>query len=222
MPRMDTQHSELSIEDVLSIHRHWITKLYIEDHMNEQEIVDLLYERRLTVTPSQIQRCLREWNSTTTTSPSFCSSRSTSSLPSTTDSDDWHALRCPSSPSSISTSVEEPHFAELYKKRPLPSLPSSRPLIPPKVCKERKRQSTGYTRDSLETQCHDGSLREPTKVGMKPGRGVIPKGPSPLQIYALDQQSHERLAVGLGRVSSLRGIDIGAQRGERKGNESGG
>jgi len=188
--------------------------------MNEQEIVDLLYERRLTVTLSQIQRCLRDWNSTTTP-PSLCSSGSTSSPPSTTDSDDWHALRCPSSPSSISTPVEEPQFAELYKKRPLPSLPSYRPLVPLKVCKERKRQSTGYTRDSLETQCYDSPSREPTKVGMKLGRVVIPKGPSPLQVYALDQQSHERLAVGLGRVPSLKGIDIEAQRGERKGKESG-
>lgn len=37
---------------------------------------------------------------------------------------------------------------------------------------------------------------------------VVSKGPSPLQIYALDQQSHERLAVGLDRVPSLRKHEV--------------
>lgn len=47
---MDIRNVELSVEDILSIHRHWITKLYLDDHKSEMEIVEMLYERRLPVT----------------------------------------------------------------------------------------------------------------------------------------------------------------------------
>jgi hypothetical protein len=47
---LEIQNVELSIDDILSLHRHWITKLYIEERKSEEEIVDALYERRLPVT----------------------------------------------------------------------------------------------------------------------------------------------------------------------------
>lgn len=47
---MDIPGVELKIEEVLSIHRQWITKLYIEDSKTEAEIVDLLYEHRFFIT----------------------------------------------------------------------------------------------------------------------------------------------------------------------------
>jgi uncharacterized protein YutE (UPF0331/DUF86 family) len=47
---MEIQNLEWTIEDVLNMHRYWITKLYVEDKKTEEEIVDLLSERRIVVT----------------------------------------------------------------------------------------------------------------------------------------------------------------------------
>ncbi|EHL02333.1 hypothetical protein M7I_1678 [Glarea lozoyensis 74030] len=47
---------ELTVEDILSIHRHWVTKLYVQDHKTEEDIVSLLHEARLPVTHSNPSR----------------------------------------------------------------------------------------------------------------------------------------------------------------------
>jgi hypothetical protein len=47
---MEIQSFELKIEDVLLIHRQWITKLYAEDCKTETEIVSMLHRRRLLAT----------------------------------------------------------------------------------------------------------------------------------------------------------------------------
>lgn len=36
---------ELTIEDILNVHRRYITKLYVDDRNTDAEIVDLLYGR---------------------------------------------------------------------------------------------------------------------------------------------------------------------------------
>jgi hypothetical protein len=41
---------ELTVEDLLHLHRSWITKLYTDDKNTTAEIVALLHERRLIVT----------------------------------------------------------------------------------------------------------------------------------------------------------------------------
>jgi hypothetical protein len=47
---MDFQNPELTVEDILNLHRGWITELYVQDRKTEVEIVSLLCERRLVVT----------------------------------------------------------------------------------------------------------------------------------------------------------------------------
>jgi hypothetical protein len=47
---MEAQSFELMIEDILLMHRQWITKLYIEDCKTEMEIVCILHRRRLLAT----------------------------------------------------------------------------------------------------------------------------------------------------------------------------
>jgi len=222
---MELQSEELSIDDILSLHRHWITKLYVEDRKSEEEIVDALYERRLPVTCvpscpipfstytnispriSQIQRCLREWN-LRATSPSACSSSSASTSTSTTQSSssDWEVLNRAPSPASSIHSLD-PLNVESYSKRPLPELPlGSKSSSSSLRGKEKKgggdeRRVDRPKKDFLKVTCH-GRESRPYEVEMT--LGVVPKGPSPLQMYALDQQSHERLAIGLDRVPSLR------------------
>ena len=41
---------ELTVEDILNIHRFYITQLYVDERKTEAEIVNLLLERRLNVT----------------------------------------------------------------------------------------------------------------------------------------------------------------------------
>ena len=40
---------ELNVDDVLSLHRSWITDLFVIDGKTEVEIVGLLYDRRFVV-----------------------------------------------------------------------------------------------------------------------------------------------------------------------------
>ncbi|KAG9235602.1 hypothetical protein BJ875DRAFT_503925 [Amylocarpus encephaloides] len=63
---MDIRNVELSIEDILSIHRHWVSKLYTEEGKSEVEIVELLYEHHLPVTADQPARFAAHSTSTVT------------------------------------------------------------------------------------------------------------------------------------------------------------
>jgi hypothetical protein len=47
---MAIEEFEFTIDDVLAVHRGWITKLFVEDMKSEVEIVQLLYERQFIVT----------------------------------------------------------------------------------------------------------------------------------------------------------------------------
>jgi hypothetical protein len=46
---MEIRSLELTIEDILLIHRQWMTKLYAEDNKTEAEILGMLHRRRLPV-----------------------------------------------------------------------------------------------------------------------------------------------------------------------------
>ena len=46
---MERQSPALTVEDILSLHQEWITKLFIEDEHTEAEIVGILRERHLFV-----------------------------------------------------------------------------------------------------------------------------------------------------------------------------
>ena len=46
---MEFHTLELTIEDMLQLHRGWISKLYLEERKTEMEILELLQERRLFV-----------------------------------------------------------------------------------------------------------------------------------------------------------------------------
>jgi hypothetical protein len=47
---MEVESLELTLEDVLRLHRGWITKLFVDDRKTDVEIVELLYECHLLVT----------------------------------------------------------------------------------------------------------------------------------------------------------------------------
>lgn len=83
---MEVESLEFTLEDILHLHRGWITKVFLEERKTEVEIVELLYEHHLTVscdhsslTPKhftkhwhrleQIRKCLREWDLLSTGPP---------------------------------------------------------------------------------------------------------------------------------------------------------
>lgn len=47
---MEVENIELTIEDILEVHRGWITQLFVEGQKTDVEIVGLLYERHLLAT----------------------------------------------------------------------------------------------------------------------------------------------------------------------------
>lgn len=47
---MEIESLELTAQDILQLHRGWITKLSVDDNKSEVEIIELLYERRLLIT----------------------------------------------------------------------------------------------------------------------------------------------------------------------------
>jgi hypothetical protein len=231
---MDIRNVELTVEDILSIHRHWVTKLYVEDNKTEAEIVSLLHECRLPVTYglpraycsftclllysiSQIQSCLSEWGLIASASSSRRYS-SASSLGSDSTEDDWDAIRCPSPASSTSSTSSyystSPENVELYSRRPLPSLPSSRGIPTPTQSKSLRLRRTTRPVDSVDAYstrrfaAHSFSLltkgtshqTKPRSYEVETTLSKFQKGPSPLDIFANDIQSHERIAVGLRRV----------------------
>ncbi|KAH6661866.1 hypothetical protein B0J14DRAFT_313206 [Halenospora varia] len=100
---MEVQSFDVTIRDILFIHRQWITKLYAEDNKTEAEIVGMLHNRRLPATLSQVHDCLVDWEV----------------IPSTS------ADTIISSPAPSRTyATADLHTLDLYAKRPLPSLPT--------------------------------------------------------------------------------------------------
>jgi len=47
---MDLEQIEFTMEEVLTIHREWIAKLYVQERKTEAEITNLLSHQKLIVT----------------------------------------------------------------------------------------------------------------------------------------------------------------------------
>ncbi|APA09875.1 hypothetical protein sscle_05g046450 [Sclerotinia sclerotiorum 1980 UF-70] len=59
---METQTIEFTVEQLLDLHRYWITELFIMDKKSEEEIVNLLHHHKIDVTPSTLHSYLSNWN----------------------------------------------------------------------------------------------------------------------------------------------------------------
>ena len=90
-------------------------------------------------------------------------------------------------PSPVTAHFDEPEAIILYKQRPLPSLPAT---------SKRKRGSSAPLkrpdRGNLKLICPRGDEFQ-TKLAS------LGRGPSPIETFANDDQSHERIAIGLER-----------------------
>jgi hypothetical protein len=91
-------------------------------------------------------------------------------------------------PSPVKGDFDDPEAIDEYKERPLPSIP-----------KHKRKGSNSLDRpakDRLKLTCHHGDEFHPVEMTL----GILNRqGPSPIETYASDDQSHERIAVGLER-----------------------
>jgi hypothetical protein len=85
----------------------------------------------------------------------------------------------------------DPENIHLYKERPLPFIPTT--------SQHKRKSSTSLDRpakDKLKLTCHHGPESHEVEMTL----GILGhQGPSPIETYASDDQSHERIAVGLER-----------------------
>ncbi|TAQ86888.1 hypothetical protein B7494_g4779 [Chlorociboria aeruginascens] len=208
---MDIQALELTIQEVLAMHKYWITSLYVEDGKSEEEIVALLYERRLTVSLCQIRKCLTDWSVIPSTSHHSTRPHSNSTSESHSMSktnlafDDWEIVpslsssptlsiaSCSSAPSRVYTISPENiriHYAHL----PLPPTP-----------KDKRKGERVYGRE-LKQKSHECD-------GLERGLQGIPRGPSPLDIYTKEKQRNEMVALGVsvGIITMDEDVDWGEE-----------
>lgn len=47
---MDVQTIEFTVEQLLDLHRYWITELFLVDKKSEEEIINLLHHNQINVT----------------------------------------------------------------------------------------------------------------------------------------------------------------------------
>ncbi|KAF7871578.1 hypothetical protein EAF04_003685 [Stromatinia cepivora] len=59
---METQTIEFTVEQLLDLHRYWITELFIVDKKSEEEIVNLLHHHKIDVTTKTLHSYLSNWN----------------------------------------------------------------------------------------------------------------------------------------------------------------
>ncbi|KAH6667696.1 hypothetical protein B0J14DRAFT_170383 [Halenospora varia] len=176
---MEIKSLELTIDDILSIHRQWITKLYIHDNKTKAEIAGMLYERHLFFTHSQIHDCLINWEVIPSTSVDTNSS--SSALYNT--SDVWEVIP-PPCPVSASDATTDPPIHDLYTKSPRPSVPTTK--VP-------KRGSIDRSQDPLKVICR----HRPPSHKVETILDFVPKKSSPLEAYTSTEQVRERFAIGL-------------------------
>ncbi|KAL2063692.1 hypothetical protein VTL71DRAFT_5497 [Oculimacula yallundae] len=199
---MEIQTLELTEEDILRFHRYYVTSLYLEGRKSAVEIVGILYEQsKLQVTVSQIEKCIREWKLDLPAAQELEPER-----PMTPSDDSWVMIppaRASPTPTNTSYTPSDPNLMSLYTKRPLPSLPSSASKASPSLkadSQSRVRKRQPPTTDRLRAICHHGPSASDSHE-VEADLSSIPDGPSQLELYVDDEQSHERLAV-------LAGVDL--------------
>jgi hypothetical protein len=193
---MEFQNLEFTLEDMLELHREWISKLYVEDLRSETEIVELLRERRLVVRASQIRECIKNWNLVQINTPEGSRTNSPTA---------WD--RSPSRPRSeisqtCSYTPSDPDLMIIYTKRPLPSLPlhkTKRKTLLPFGCSSLERKYFKPRSDSLTlSQFYKGSW-PPQLHDIETSLQLLPPSLSPIEIYIREEQAYERFAIGIER-----------------------
>jgi hypothetical protein len=172
-----------------------------------------ILQQLLTVhSVSQVHQCLLEWGLLQTQS----SSRNSASSHTThSDPDDWEIINHSSSPNASITSMTmnysstppDPEIRDIYKKKPLPSLPDEsrkglshfehlhQPPCPEDRILRYKKKNYDRQRsspDKLKLTCHHG---HEGSHEVESTLSSFPEGSSPLELWISDEQNHEIFAV---------------------------
>ena len=114
--------------------------------------------------------------------------------PSPTLSDDWVLVSSTPKPEAIPRYMpSDPALMFEYNKKPLPSIPL--PESRQKSTKIQKRRPSSTT-DRLKLTCHHGPASSDVHE-VQARLKSIPDGTSPIDRFAKDPQTHERIALGL-------------------------
>ncbi|KAH6702926.1 hypothetical protein BKA61DRAFT_619778 [Leptodontidium sp. MPI-SDFR-AT-0119] len=191
---MEIQTLEFTEEELLIMHRYFITSLYLEERKTEVEIVSLLWENyRLEVTVSQVTKCIRDWRLELPTLSELQPEE-----PLTPLDEGWvmvPSMRSSPVPTHMPYTPSDPNIMSLYSKRPLPSLPTSKPS-PKMDTKSRVRKRKHPNTDKLRATCHHGAGPSNSHE-VETTLSSMPDGPSQMELYVGDYQNHERIPLGL-------------------------
>ncbi|KIM97805.1 hypothetical protein OIDMADRAFT_182175 [Oidiodendron maius Zn] len=176
----DTQPIEFTVEELLRLHRDWIKMLIIEQRKTEVEIVEILYERNISVSLYQLRLFLQQWRLISSASPAKVSTSVRQVLESRR-------------PEAATSAEVESHNSHVQQS--LPSLPefssassfhcATESNETPYRMHPTLRELSGHRRHRRRTD--DPSLSPP----------YAHEGSSPLEYYVRDAQTHEMLAIGL-------------------------
>ncbi|KAK0115620.1 hypothetical protein ONS95_000111 [Cadophora gregata] len=194
---MEIHTLELTEEDILSIHRYYITCLYLEDKKTDVEIVAHLYEQyKLQITLTQIRKCIEDWKLEL---PVSLEPKPEEQKDLDSDSDgSWVVIpstTAPSVPTNKTYTPSDPKLMSLYTKRPLPSLPTSK-SSPKMDSKSRVRKRQAPNTDKVKGVCHHGGGSSDTHE-VETTLTSVPNGPTQMELYVDDDQDYERVAQGL-------------------------
>ncbi|KAH8813052.1 hypothetical protein F5884DRAFT_322150 [Xylogone sp. PMI_703] len=173
---MEIENVQFTLEQILNIHRSWITKLYVQECKSEEEIVSILGGRGFQITVAQLHRCLASWSLVTP------SSRSSTTLQS------FHCY----------PNVDGYPIRNLYEKdllrRSSNRKSSSLDAAGFKSWKKSENPDDKHpSADLLKVMCYHGEQCHESRMHL----GYIPRGPSQLEVYWTEDQRYERVAMGL-------------------------
>ncbi|PVH77297.1 hypothetical protein DL98DRAFT_517405 [Cadophora sp. DSE1049] len=201
---MEIQTLDLTDEDLLSIHRYYITCLYLEDKKTDIEIVQHLYEKyKFQVTLPQIRKCIKDWKLELPISPELKPEEPKE--PDTPSDDGWVVIPSMTDPPVLTTNSytpSDPKLMSLYTKRPLPSLPASKSNTK-MDSKSRVRKRQAPNTDRVRGICHHGAGSSESHE-IETNLSSVPDGPSQMELYVDDDQDHERVAQGLTSMAFAR------------------
>ncbi|QSZ29384.1 hypothetical protein DSL72_003898 [Monilinia vaccinii-corymbosi] len=186
---MEVQNVEFTVERLLDLHRYWITELFIVDKKSEEEILHMLHNHQINVTPATLHAYLLNWNLLTPRPydpVSWTIVPNADQLLSIQENDDYGDDYFTVSATSLQS------VTPAYKSS------SSSPFvgIPSATAPKSVTTLDAPITTSIPDKYLPGLTLPPSQPVLK-GFDAIPNRLTPIEFYSLDLQDHRRSAVDL-------------------------
>ncbi|ESZ98743.1 hypothetical protein SBOR_0849 [Sclerotinia borealis F-4128] len=179
---MERPRIEYTVEQLINLHRYWITEQFYTDKRSEEEILKLLHLRDINVTLETLHSYLTNWGLYT---------------PRPYDPEDW--IIVPNADQLYSFQEKDDYSIVSATSSQL--VPESHKQMPPPILSTAILPTSTIMLSKPTTICSSVnpsliSISLPPQPVLK-GLDTIPNGLTPLEFYSLDLQDHERRAVDL-------------------------